>query len=220
EAAAVIRKNKADENEICVYFTADRELSAAELRKSLSQSLPEYMIPAHFMQMDSLPLTANGKVDKKALPEPQSDAVQPEYAAPQTETERKLADIWEGILGVKAGVTDNFFTIGGHSLKAMMMTAKIQEQFHKDVPIKVLFEKPTIQELAQFLEENNKEEQRFEPIQQAPYQEHYPVSSAQRRMYILNQLGQTSTSYNVPAVLLLEGEVDRDRLESAIQALI
>ncbi|WP_411801495.1 non-ribosomal peptide synthetase, partial [Bacillus atrophaeus] len=220
EAAAVIRKNKADENEICVYFTADRELSAAELRKSLSQSLPEYMIPTHFMQMDSLPLTANGKVDKKALPEPQSDAVQPEYAAPQTETERKLADIWEGILGAKAGVTDNFFTIGGHSLKAMMMTAKIQEQFHKDVPIKVLFEKPTIQELAQFLEENNKEEQRFEPIQQAPYQEHYPVSSAQRRMYILNQLGQTSTSYNVPAVLLLEGEVDRDRLESAIQALI
>lgn len=85
----------------------------------------------------------------------------------------------------------------------------------------MLFEKPTIQELALYLEENeSKEEQTFEPIRQASYQQHYPVSPAQRRMYILNQLGQANTSYNVPAVLLLEGEVDKDRLENAIQQLI
>ncbi|WP_428830276.1 amino acid adenylation domain-containing protein [Bacillus subtilis] len=221
EAAVIIRKNKADENEICAYFTADREVAVSELRKTLSQSLPDYMVPAHLIQMDSLPLTPNGKINKKELPAPQSEAVQPEYAAPKTESEKKLAEIWEGILGVKAGVTDNFFMIGGHSLKAMMMTAKIQEHFHKEVPIKVLFEKPTIQELALYLEENeSKEEQTFEPIRQASYQQHYPVSPAQRRMYILNQLGQANTSYNVPAVLLLEGEVDKDRLENAIQQLI
>ncbi|WP_412055576.1 surfactin non-ribosomal peptide synthetase SrfAB, partial [Bacillus inaquosorum] len=221
EAAVIIRKNKADENEICAYFTADREVSVSGLRKTLSQSLPDYMVPAHLIQMDSLPLTPNGKINKKELPAPQSETAQPEYAAPETESEKKLAEIWEGILGVKAGVTDNFFMIGGHSLKAMMMTAKIQEHFHKEVPIKVLFEKPTIQELALYLEENeSKEEQTFEPIKQAPYQQHYPVSPAQRRMYILNQLGQANTSYNVPAVLLLEGEVDRDRLENAIQQLI
>ncbi|MCV0025607.1 surfactin non-ribosomal peptide synthetase SrfAB [Bacillus sp. XT-2] len=221
EAAVIIRKNKADENEICAYFTADREVSVSGLRKTLSQSLPDYMVPAHLIQMDSLPLTPNGKINKKELPAPQSDAVQSEYAAPKTESEKKLAKIWEGILGVKAGVTDNFFMIGGHSLKAMMMTAKIQEHFHKEVPIKVLFEKPTIQELALYLEESeSKEEQTFEPIRQAPYQQHYPVSPAQRRMYILNQLGQASTSYNVPAVLLLEGEVNKDRLEHAIQQLI
>ncbi|MBT2713977.1 surfactin non-ribosomal peptide synthetase SrfAB, partial [Pseudomonas sp. ISL-88] len=221
EAAAMIRKNKADENEICAYFTADRDLSQESLRKSLSESLPEYMIPAHLIQMEQFPLTANGKIDKKSLPEPQAEAAQQEYEAPKTEAEQKLADIWEGILGVKAGVTDNFFTIGGHSLKAMMMTAKIQEQFQKEVPIKVLFEKPTIQELAQYLQQHeSEEEQQFEPIRQAPYQKHYPVSSAQRRMYILNQLGQASTSYNVPAVLLLEGTVDKDRLEQAMQALI
>ncbi|WP_219194688.1 surfactin non-ribosomal peptide synthetase SrfAB [Bacillus velezensis] len=220
ESAAVIRKNKADENEICAYFTADQALSPEDLRKTLSESLPEYMIPAHFIQMNQFPLTANGKIDKKALPEPQAEAVQKEYEAPKTEAEQKLADIWEGILGVKAGVTDNFFTIGGHSLKAMMMTAKIQEHFQKEVPIKVLFEKPTIQELAHYLEHETEEEQQFEPIRQAPYQKHYPVSSAQRRMYILNQLGQASTSYNVPAVLLLEGSVDKNRLEEAMQALI
>ncbi|APH47821.1 non-ribosomal peptide synthetase [Bacillus amyloliquefaciens] len=220
ESAAVIRKNKADENEICAYFTADQALSPEDLRKTLSESLPEYMIPAHFIQMNQFPLTANGKIDKKALPEPQAEAVQKEYEAPKTEAEQKLADIWEGILGVKAGVTDNFFTIGGHSLKAMMMTAKIQEHFQKEVPIKVLFEKPTIQELAHYLENESEEEQQFEPIRQAPYQKHYPVSSAQRRMYILNQLGQASTSYNVPAVLLLEGSVDKNRLEEAMQALI
>ncbi|WP_439846177.1 surfactin non-ribosomal peptide synthetase SrfAB [Bacillus spizizenii] len=221
EAAVIIRKNEADENEICAYFTADREVSVSWLRKTLSQSLPDYMVPAHLIQMDSLPLTPNGKINKKELPAPQSEAVQPEYAVPETESEKKLAEIWEGILGVKAGVTDNFFMIGGHSLKAMMMTAKIQEHFHKEVPIKVLFEKPTIQELALYLDENeSKEEQTFEPIRQAPYQQHYPVSPAQRRMYILNQLGQANTSYNVPAVLLLEGEVDKDRLEKAIQQLI
>ena len=84
----------------------------------------------------------------------------------------------------------------------------------------MLFEKPTIQELAHYLEHESEEEQQFEPIRQAPYQKHYPVSSAQRRMYILNQLGQASTSYNVPAVLLLEGSVDKKRLEEAMQALI
>ncbi|OLQ51131.1 non-ribosomal peptide synthetase, partial [Bacillus licheniformis] len=221
EAAVIIRKNKADENEICAYFTADREVSVSGLRKTLSQSLPDYMVPAHLIQLDSLPLTPNGKINKKELPAPQSEAVQQEYAAPETESEKKLAEIWEGILGIKAGVTDNFFMIGGHSLKAMMMTAKIQEHFHKEVPIKVLFEKPTIQELALYLDENeSKEEQTFEPIRQASYQQHYPVSPAQRRMYILNQLGQANTSYNVPAVLLLEGEVDKDRLENAIQQLI
>ncbi|MGG3327082.1 AMP-binding protein, partial [Bacillus velezensis] len=106
ESAAVIRKNKADENEICAYFTADQALSPEDLRKTLSESLPEYMIPAHFIQMNQFPLTANGKIDKKALPEPQAEAVQKEYVAPKTEAEQKLADIWEGILGVKAGVTD------------------------------------------------------------------------------------------------------------------
>ncbi len=178
------------------------------------------MVPAHLIQMDSLPLTPNGKSTKRTACASIRNRA-PEYATPETESEKKLAEIWEGILGVKAGVTDNFFMIGGHSLKAMMMTAKIQEHFHKEVPIKVLFEKPTIQELALYLEENeSKEEQTFEPIKQAPYQRHYPVSPAQRRMYILNQLGQANTSYNVPAVLLLEGEVDKDRLENAIQQLI
>ncbi|TOG44089.1 AMP-binding enzyme, partial [Vibrio parahaemolyticus] len=70
----------ADENEICAYFTADREVAVSELRKTLSQSLPDYMVPAHLIQMDSLPLTPNGKINKKELPAPQSEAVQPEYA--------------------------------------------------------------------------------------------------------------------------------------------
>ncbi|MCY8123324.1 hypothetical protein MOC45_22625, partial [Bacillus spizizenii] len=93
------------ENEICAYFTADRKVSVSGLRKTLSQSLPDYMVPAHLIQMDSLPLTPNGKINKKELPAPQSEAVQPEYTAPETESEKKLAEIWEGVLGVKAGVT-------------------------------------------------------------------------------------------------------------------
>ncbi|WP_412095855.1 phosphopantetheine-binding protein, partial [Bacillus haynesii] len=139
--------------------------------------------------------------------------------APKNETEKILAAIWEEILGIKQpGIDDNFFSIGGHSLKAMMLTAKIQEQLQKEVPIKVLFEKPTIRELAEFLQGETKE--KTASITQAPSRPNYPVSSAQRRMYILNQLDEASTSYNVPAVLLLEGELDKERLEAAFRALI
>ncbi|MEC0494506.1 non-ribosomal peptide synthetase [Bacillus glycinifermentans] len=218
EAAAIIRENGAGENEICAYYTGDQ--SAADVRSELSKSLPEYMIPSHFTQLEAMPLTANGKVDKRRLPEPAADETDALYQPPENETEEILAAIWEEILGIKRpGIDDNFFSVGGHSLKAMMLTAKIQEQLQKEVPIKILFEKPTIRGLAEFLQGGSKEEA-VHPIEPAPSSSHYPVSSAQRRMYILNQLEEASTSYNVPAVLLLEGDLDKNRLESAFRALI
>ena len=213
EAAAVIRENNTGETEICAYYTAVGARPAAQLRTELSRSLPEYMIPAHLIELDSMPLTANGKVDKRQLPAPIAEETD-RFEAPKNETEKILAAIWEEILGIKQpGIDDNFFSIGGHSLKAMMLTAKIQEQLQKEVPIKVLFEKPTIRELAEFLQGETKE--KTAPIAPAPSRANYPVSSAQRRMYILNQLEEASTSYNVPAVLLLEGELDKERLEDA-----
>ncbi|MHC5290487.1 lichenysin non-ribosomal peptide synthetase LicB [Bacillus licheniformis] len=218
EAAAVIRENNTGETEICAYYTAVGARPAAQLRTELSRSLPEYMIPAHLIELDSMPLTANGKVDKRQLPAPIAEETD-RFEAPKNETEKILAAIWEEILGIKQpGIDDNFFSIGGHSLKAMMLTAKIQEQLQKEVPIKVLFEKPTIRELAEFLQGETKE--KTAPIAPAPSRANYPVSSAQRRMYILNQLEEASTSYNVPAVLLLEGELDKERLEDAFRALI
>ncbi|KAA6449502.1 non-ribosomal peptide synthetase [Bacillus swezeyi] len=219
EAAAVIRENNAGENEICAYYTVARVRPASQLRTELSQSLPEYMIPSHLIELEKMPLTANGKIDKHKLPTPEAEETAAVYKAPENETEEILAAIWEDILGIKRpGIDDNFFCVGGHSLKAMMLTAKIQEQMQKEVPIKVLFEKPTIRGLAAFLEGESKED--APPIEPAPPKPYYPVSSAQRRMYILNQLEEASTSYNVPAVLLLEGALDKDRLESAFQALI
>ncbi|MCY7855055.1 amino acid adenylation domain-containing protein, partial [Bacillus sonorensis] len=219
EAAAIIRENSAGENEICAYYTSARERTASELRTELSKVLPEYMIPSHFIQLEAMPLTANGKVDKRKLPVPAAEETHAAYKAPENETEEILAAIWEEVLGIKRpGIDDNFFSVGGHSLKAMMLTAKIQEQLQKDVPIKVLFEKPTIRGLAEFLQGESRED--VQPIEPAPSKPYYPVSSAQRRMYILNQLEEASTSYNVPAVLHLEGELDKNRLETAFQALI
>ncbi|QHZ48659.1 non-ribosomal peptide synthetase [Bacillus sp. NSP9.1] len=219
EAAVVVKENRAGENDICAYYTGSRTGSTSELRTELSQSLPEYMMPSHFVKLENMPLTANGKVDKHKLPAPAAEETNSEYKAPESETEQTLADIWEELLGIQhPGIDDNFFSCGGHSLKAMMLTAKIQERLQKDVPIKVLFEKPTIRGLAEFLERESKEE--APPIEPAASKPYYPVSSAQRRMYIVNQLEEASTSYNVSAVLLLEGDLDKDRLESAFQALI
>ncbi|EHS55840.1 phosphopantetheine-binding protein, partial [Paenibacillus sp. Aloe-11] len=122
-------------------------------RTALSRMVPDYMLPSHFIQLQQMPLTPNGKVDRKKLPEPGVGEAVEGYVAPANEMEQLLADLWSEALDVeKVGAEDNFFTLGGHSLKAMMLTAKIRQQLHKEVTIKTLFERPTVRELAACLQ--------------------------------------------------------------------
>ncbi|MGG6314569.1 amino acid adenylation domain-containing protein, partial [Paenibacillus macerans] len=257
EAVVIVCQDQAGENHLYAYFTAEREFAAGELRAVLAKLLPDYMLPSAFMQLEQMPLTVNGKVDRRALPEPGrlGEEAAVFYAEPENEPERQLAAIWQEVLGLsKVGATDDFFALGGHSLKAMMLTAKIKQQMGRDIPIKVLFDRPTIRGLAGYFAEKQAAGQAdagtdagaeadlaaagdghdtamtvpkrpsatgaLDPIVSAPAGSSYPVSSSQRRMYILNQLGEGDTSYNIPAVLLLEGELDQTRLEAALQAMI
>ncbi|WP_432774041.1 non-ribosomal peptide synthase/polyketide synthase [Brevibacillus gelatini] len=220
EAVVAVIEEANGQNALCAYFVSEQEVDVAELREAVFRQLPVYMVPAYYMQMEKLPLTANGKVDRRALPQPSGERTTGStYVAPQTETEAKLAQIWQDVLGIPAiGIHDNFFEIGGHSLKAMNVITQVHKTFQVELPLKVLFASPTIQEMAAYIAKSAHEQ--FETIQPVEPAEYYPVSFAQKRMYILHQFEGSGVSYNVPNVLVLEGKLDYDRFADAIQTVV
>jgi amino acid adenylation domain-containing protein len=157
ESAVVLREDRAGDKRLVGYVVAMGEQTPAvdDLRSSLKQHLPEYMVPSAFMTLKALPLTPNGKVDRRALPAP--DAGRPEleraYAAPRTPLEQVLARIWAEMLGLeRVGIHDNFFELGGHSLLAARVVDRVQKMMRKPVPLATIFRAPTIAELARHVE--------------------------------------------------------------------
>ncbi|MCP4263628.1 MAG: non-ribosomal peptide synthetase, partial [Planctomycetes bacterium] len=125
------------------------------LRKYLQAQLPEYMVPSAFVMLESIPLTPNGKVDRRALPDPESafQTLEESYVAPQTATEESLTTIWAEVLGLpKIGISDNFFEAGGHSLLATQVISQIRETFEMELPLRLMFEKTTVAELAESID--------------------------------------------------------------------
>ncbi|WP_141292229.1 condensation domain-containing protein, partial [Bacillus atrophaeus] len=216
QEAAVITRADSGETELCAYIQG-RDKN--DVRAQLAHVLPGYMIPAHFVQIDTWPITPSGKLDRKALPAPDGAAGQESYKAPRNLTEMKLAQLWEDVLkNGPVGITDDFFDRGGHSLKATALISRIAKAFGVQVPLKDIFARPTIEGLASVIREL--EESPYAAIEPAEKGDTYPVSSAQKRMYVLQQLEDGGVGYNMPAVLELEGKLDRKRLETAFQALI
>ncbi|NGP58574.1 amino acid adenylation domain-containing protein [Paenibacillus thiaminolyticus] len=220
EAVVLARQDGGGEKALVAYFVADRTLTVSEMRTSLAQGMPGYMIPSYFVQLERMPLTSNGKVDRKALPEPQG-GIQTgvEYVAPRNRTESQLEKIWEEVLGYSGiGVLDNFFELGGHSLRATNLVSKIQKEMNVELPLRDVFRYSTIEEMALAISRIG--EQSFSSIPLADARAYYPLSSAQKRLFILNQLEGADQSYNMPGVLLLEGSIDRSLLEKAFRGLI
>ncbi|MGB7606261.1 MAG: condensation domain-containing protein, partial [Lutisporaceae bacterium] len=153
EAIVIAREDKNNNKYLCGYIVAAGEEIVTELKDYLAKELPEYMIPAYFIQLDRLPLTANGKVDGKALPEPDGsiNAVV-EYAAPTNEIEEILATIWQEVLGIeKVGLNDNFFSLGGDSIKAIQVTSRLY-QYNMKLDIKQIFQNQTINKISKYIE--------------------------------------------------------------------
>ena len=166
EVAVVVREDRAGEKRLVAYYTCaessgqgereEREEVGAEvLRAHLSARLPEYMVPAAYVQLQSLPLTANGKLDRRALPAPDTDAYAVrEYEAPEGETETKLAEIWAELLKVeRVGRHDNFFDLGGHSLLAIQLLSRVRSRLSVELSIQTLFKAPNINCLGEVVEE-------------------------------------------------------------------
>ncbi|KJB85313.1 hypothetical protein AZ66_25405, partial [Paenibacillus sp. E194] len=220
EAVVIARQDAQGDAYLCAYTVMEGNLDAAELSRMLGEQVPSYMIPSFFVQLDQMPLTSNGKLDRRALPEPKGNAAAAaEYVAARTDLEARLAEIWQRVLSMeRIGVKDNFFTLGGHSLKAATIVAQIHKQLHINAPLGIVFEHPTVELLAQELA--GMEQQIFAAIVPAEAKEYYPVSSAQKRMYILNQLEGAELTYNMPGVYAVEGSLHVERLEQAFLNLI
>ncbi|WBW99494.1 non-ribosomal peptide synthetase [Oceanirhabdus sp. W0125-5] len=216
----VINSGKDANQYLCAYIVAKRKVLVEEIKKHLVQHLPIYMIPTYFVMIDKIPLNNSGKVDKKALPEPKANAyIEKKYVEPKTEEEINLARIWKEILEVtKVGVDDDFFELGGHSLKATMLITKIQNTFNVKVPISEVFNRRTIKLQLNYI---LMQEQRInDPISKVFGKKYYPLSSAQKRLYLINQLDEESTLYNMPQVLMVEGKLDKVKLEKVLNKLM
>jgi len=151
----------------------------------------------------------------------ESERTGSEYTAPGNEVEKRLVEIWSGLFRVDSseiGIDTNFFDFGGHSLKAALLAARMHREFNVKVPLVEIFTHPTIRELAGYILESA--EDRYIPLKPAEKKEYYPLSSAQKRLFMLRQLEQESTAYNGPLVMMLEGRIDRHRLKSAFKELI
>ncbi|RUT69553.1 amino acid adenylation domain-containing protein [Flavobacterium cupreum] len=205
------------EKVLVAYYVTNEAIDKAAIRNYLLEKLPEYMVPAFYLDLDQFPLTPNGKIDRKALPGISGeDAIRKEYVAPRNETEQKMAEIWQEVLAVeKVGMTDNFFELGGHSLIVAQVINRLNKQLNKTVSFRDFFANPTIDALGKTLNQNE-----YTAIPQAEIRESYPLTASQYRFWILSQLEGGSLAYNMPAVLKLTGELDADKFKETFQLLI
>ncbi|MBX3253272.1 MAG: amino acid adenylation domain-containing protein [Chitinophagaceae bacterium] len=216
-SVVVVRSNAEGDKELVCYVISSAELKEEELRLYLRDRLPQYMIPLYFVQLESLPLTANGKIDRNRLPAPhESSGV--EYIAPRTEIEQKLSEIWSEVLGKeRIGVRDDFFQLGGHSLKATRLASQLYKAFDVKVDFNGLFTHTVLEDQAIMIAETKRTQ--YKEISVAPVQESYPLSSSQHRLWVLSQFEESSVTYNVREIYEFEGELEKDTLEHALCTL-
>ncbi|ADL52202.1 amino acid adenylation domain protein [Clostridium cellulovorans 743B] len=218
DVVAVTKNDHRGNNFICAYYSTDEEVEVQEIKEYLSRYIPEYMIPAYFMEMEQLPLLSNAKVDRKSLPDPTFERTE-EYVLPSNEVEEKLLEIWKEILKLdRISVTDNFFSIGGHSLRAANLSARISREINVKIPTKDIFIYPTIKELAVQIEKSQPDN--YKAIELIEESEYYELSSAQKRLYVLDSFEENSTMYNMPGVMVVEGSLDKIQLENAFKKII
>ncbi|XXY54892.1 amino acid adenylation domain-containing protein [Sorangium sp. So ce269] len=223
EAVVLAREDRPGVKRLVAYVTAaDPAPSAEDLRAWLAARVPGYMVPPSFVLLSALPRTANGKVDRRALPAPGSgDALG--HAPPRTATEELLAGIWAEVLGVeRPSVEDSFFDLGGHSLLLTQVFARVRRVFDVEVPLRALFETPTLAAQARAVEaaRGRPEAPAAPPLVAQPRSGPLPLSFAQERLWFLAQLEPTAASYNIPAAVRLLGALDVDRLQRGFEAVV
>jgi amino acid adenylation domain-containing protein len=200
-------------------------VSVSDLRKFLQEKLPDYMVPASFIFLNALPQTANGKLDRNALPPP--DGARPlldhGFVEPRTEIEELVAQIWREVLRRdKVGVYDNFFDLGGHSLLATRIVARLQSTFHVDLALRKLFELPTVAGLAQHIDElrHSGAGTAVAPVVPVSRNQPLPLSFSQRRLWYLQKVDANLSAYNIPACYRIKGDLNIGALEQALNGLI
>ena len=220
--AVVLAHDGVGGTQLVGYVVADSAEDAERLRESLRESLkrhlPDYMVPAHLMLLERMPLTVNGKLDRQALPQPDASLSQQAYRAPGSELEQRIAAIWAEILGVeRVGLDDNFFELGGHSLLATRVISRVRQEQQLDASLKALFERPVLEAFAQGLERTT---DAVSTIPLADRQQPLALSFAQERQWFLWQLEPESAAYHIPSALRLRGRLDVDALQRSFDSLV
>ncbi|HEX8338672.1 MAG TPA: amino acid adenylation domain-containing protein, partial [Pyrinomonadaceae bacterium] len=226
QSLAVVREETPGQPRLVAYVLAEEaaSLSDAELREQLRAQLPDYMVPSTFVLLDAFPLTPNGKVDRRALPAPDSAGEEgADYVAPRTPTEEVLAGIWCEVLGrERVGVGENFFEAGGHSLLATRVASRVREAFEAELPLRAFFTHPTVESLAQLVEQasGRRHEGHDEPVTAVGRDGKLPLSFAQQRLWFLDQLEPGDATYNIAAAVTLEGPLNVAALEHAFNEVV
>jgi amino acid adenylation domain-containing protein len=221
--AVVIMRTDCPGGRLVAYVTAQagRTLDAVRLRAEISKRLPAYMIPAVFMVVPVFPLTANGKLNRQALPAPEEGIDEISYVIPLNGQEEILAGIWAHVLCVeKVGRYDNFFERGGHSLLATRLISRVRDTFNISVPIRWLFDYPTLAEFSNALAARGSESNSAPPLLPVSRDVALPLSFAQERLWFLNQLEPDNPFYNIPLALRLVGDVKKFALQQALNELV
>jgi glutamate-1-semialdehyde-2,1-aminomutase len=220
------REDKPGNKVLVAYLVTQpgQEISSTELRTFLKGQLPDYMLPTIAICLEELPVTPNGKIDRKALPVPDFTQLQAaEYVAPRNEFEEQLSSIWQDVLGVdQVGVHDNFFELGGHSLLATQLMSRIRQTFEIEVPLRKLFEFNTIDALAAQIQSYQADDSRLGviPLRPVSRTENLPLSFAQQRLWFLDQLEPNSSAYNMPGAVKLQGQLDLAILERTLGEVV
>ncbi|MCP4149894.1 MAG: amino acid adenylation domain-containing protein, partial [bacterium] len=209
---------------LCAYVVADNDLSESvlEIKTFLGNDLVEYMVPQEFVFLETLPLTPSGKIDRKALPKPYVSGDTKKYTAPRDKVEKKMATIWAEVLGVKEdtiGIDSNFFALGGHSLKATVLVSRVYKELNVKLPLSNVFQSPTIRQLVGGIRQDESEN-KYAAIEKAKEKEYYPLTPAQKRLYILNRIDKETISYNTATIVRLKGSIEITQIERIFKQLI
>jgi len=226
QAVVVAGLDERGEKRLIAYVTAHREqaLKLDELRTWLKEQLPDHMVPAAMMVLPRLPLTANGKVDRRNLPEPPVELAHgKEYAAPQSPTEALIAGLWGEVLRRDAvGLDDNFFDLGGHSLLATQVVSRMRRSLEIDVQLRSMFDAPTVRQMAAIVDRARREGDSVlpPPLVRVPRDQPLPLSFVQQRLWVIDRLQPGNPVYNIPRILRMKGSLNRDALQKALYEIV
>ncbi|MEQ8755470.1 MAG: condensation domain-containing protein, partial [Coleofasciculus sp. G1-WW12-02] len=227
QAVVMLREDEPGNQRLVAYLVAQssQDELAQQLRRFVGERLPSYMIPSVLVTLEALPLTPNGKVDRKALPVPETTkaSTQEAFVLPRHPVEEVLARIWCQLLGVEAvGIDHNFFELGGHSLLATQVISRIEKAFGVELPVRCLFESPTLAELAASVQKlmQSQSEQPVPPIERVSRDGVLPLSFSQYRLWLLEQLQPGSIAYNMATALHLVGSLNVAALEQALNEIV
>ncbi|HBL30650.1 MAG TPA: non-ribosomal peptide synthetase, partial [Acidobacteria bacterium] len=224
EAVVLAREDRPGEKRLVAYLVGKERMApdADRAREFLASRLPDHMVPAAFVILEWMPLTASGKINRRALPAPEGDDFQRgEHVPPRTPVERRLCEIWEELLGVEeVGIEDNFFDLGGHSLLATQVVSRVRSDLGVEVPLRTVFEHPTVAGLVQRLPGLDAGGLFLPPIERLGRREGLPLSYAQQRLWFIDRLEGGSVHYNIPGAVRVHGRLDREAFARAFAGIV